>query len=212
MTIDNIYLHLVKNKIQYIRLIWASIIMLAIVLVISVIFEPLHLYWNQLGRMAGNLALVSYTATIIPGILKRFSASGIIQKVQLIFMSFRRQLGIAMYAFAVYHTLWVRTLPSIKYHGNLLPQTSYELIGLAALLLTTPLFLTSNNISVKNLGPRWRILHKLTYLIVWLIFFHIAILGRFGFTTVLIYMTGILQVASLLLKQKGNYQTNQSSI
>ena len=39
----------------------------------------------------------------------------------------------------------------------------YITIGMAGFVLLIPLAMTSNNLSIRRLGPQWRRLHRLTY-------------------------------------------------
>lgn len=191
--------HFLRYKKWYIRLFWCVEAVLFILVIFSLILPDQYLSWNSYGRLAGKCAVVSFILSIFPGILKRFSVSGALQKLQVILITYRRQFGIAMYLFALYHFLWLRLMPSLKYHGNLLPQTVYEIIGFTAFLLTTPLFLTSNDFAQNHLGRYWRLLHRLVYIIVWVIFLHLSLLGRVGWSLVLIYAVALLEVFSWLV-------------
>ncbi|MEC8573206.1 MAG: ferric reductase-like transmembrane domain-containing protein, partial [Pseudomonadota bacterium] len=42
----------------------------------------------------------------------------------------------------------------------------YIIVGMISLLILLPLAITSNDLSIRKLGPRWRKLHKMTYLAV----------------------------------------------
>lgn len=174
------------------------------VVAISVFLSPFYLYWTRLGDMMGNLAVVTFCFSLLPGILKRFQVAGSLKLVQVLLMTFRRQLGVMMYFFVFEHYLWVRLMPSVKFSSGIIPNNLYEIMGMLAFLLLTPLFLTSNDFSIKFLGSKWRLLHKSIYLINWLIFFHLLILGRGGWSLVLIYTIGLMEIVSWLVYFKSS--------
>jgi sulfoxide reductase heme-binding subunit YedZ len=77
----------------------------------------------------------------------------------------RRPLGLLAFGFALLHTvhflLWGRVWPD---RMNLLFVRPYLVVGLVALVLFTPLALTSSDTAVRWTTPRrWRRLHLLTY-------------------------------------------------
>ncbi len=81
-------------------------------------------------------------------------------------IKFRRAVGLITFYYVVCHLLvWlfldVQILSQIW--ADILKRP-YITIGMLAFTLMTPLALTSNNLSIRKLGPiRWRRLHQLTY-------------------------------------------------
>ena len=93
-------------------------------------------------------------------------------------IAYRRALGlIAFYYvlahFAVYLTL-DRGMILSSIAGDLLKRP-YIMLGMAGLLMLIPLALTSNQWSIRRLGPRWNSLHKLTYPILIVAILHYAL-------------------------------------
>lgn len=93
-------------------------------------------------------------------------------------ISYRRALGlIAFYYvlahFAVYLTL-DRGLILSSIAGDILKRP-YIMLGMAGLLMLIPLALTSNQWSIRRLGPKWNRLHKLTYPILLVAVLHYAL-------------------------------------
>lgn len=191
-----IYSKLIPNKNILIKISWIINILGLCLVLISAILTPLQPYWIKLGIIAGNAALITFILTLSPGILKRYNAIGSLQSIRLLLMSLRRQLGIMMYFFVIDHYLWVRLMPSLKFSSSIIPTNLYEIIGMLAFFLLTPLFLSSNNFSVKKIGKKWNLLHKLVYLINWLIFLHLLLLGRGNWNLIIIFMLGITQAFS----------------
>ena len=116
-------------------------------------------------------------------------------------LRFRRQLGLVAFAFVVLHfASWLTIDMGLRW-GQILPDLYkrwYILIGLTALVLLTPLAITSNNAMIRKLGgQRWNQLHKLTYVATALAVVHFLMVGKVYTTEVLIYaavLVGLLAV------------------
>jgi DMSO/TMAO reductase YedYZ heme-binding membrane subunit len=126
---------------------------------------------RELGRHAGELAVLFYLTSLVPGILRRLD---IWPRTRTVFMLWRQPFGITMFYLAVTHLLWVRLLPIGLTHPALLLFLSNSLIfGLIALVITTLLWTTSNHRSENTLGKWWKRLHNCTHVLVWLVTLHI---------------------------------------
>jgi sulfoxide reductase heme-binding subunit YedZ len=81
-------------------------------------------------------------------------------------MHLRRSIGVVTFLFVLAHILvWavldVQTLNAIWAD---LSERPYIMVGFAGFVLMVPLAISSNNLSVRKLGPlRWRRLHMLVY-------------------------------------------------
>jgi sulfoxide reductase heme-binding subunit YedZ len=82
----------------------------------------------------------------------------------------------------------------------------YITIGMAGFLLLLPLALTSNNWSVRRLGPKWRQLHKLTYVAVVLGGVHFIWLVKGIQLEPLLYMAVIVGLLALRVPWKRTIQ------
>lgn len=154
----------------------------------------------KLGVWSGRLALSLYIVTTIPGISRRF---GLKHKLFSLLHVFRRYLGISMYLFVSVHFWFVRGIP--WFIKGLLKMTPalFEIMGLTAYILTFFMFLTSNDLSVANLGIWWNRIHKLTYIIIFFIFLHVA-LQKLSIWTVLIGITLLAQISSHIYGRMNN--------
>ena len=132
--------------------------------------QPLILLSYDLGRKFGVASLLLLGATLTPGILKRL---GIIRPLMILLNPYKRHLGISTYISALGHYLLVTLLPSLALRSFPPPLTQVSLFGLLAFLTMTPLFLTSNDYSIRLLKKNWARLHKLVYLAALLILFHL---------------------------------------
>lgn len=151
------------------------------------------IFWYRLAPMTGQAGLVVYILTTIPGIARRFRIQ---HKLIALLMIFRRYVGITMYLLVTIHYFFLRGIAS--WFGHILrviPEDLFQLMGFMAYVLTFFLFATSNDFSTKHLGIWWDKIHRLTYIIIWFIFLHVA-LQRFSIWSILIGITAVLQVAS----------------
>ena len=116
--------------------------------------EPIKALEHRLGE----LALQLFVAVLAITPLRDWIGVNLIR--------FRRALGLLTFFYVFLHLLvWlvldVQVLSQIW--ADILKRP-YITIGMLAFVLMLPLAVTSNNLSIRRLGPkRWRQLHKLTY-------------------------------------------------
>ena len=152
-----------------------------------------------LGNYLGRTALILFVLVLQPGIFRRMgwvTSKNIFTKIVQYISRYRPQVGVCVYLFAVAHFMFVRIFPNWP-NGLTLPYALFELFGLTSLILLTPLFLTANKFSYRLLGKKWKKLHRLVYVIVWLLFIHVALVGTW-YLTYLILFTAILEVISFI--------------
>ena len=140
----------------------------------------------------GRLGLITYIITTIPGISRRF---GVQHRLIQILMIFRRYFGILMYVFVTIHYLLVRGFQSIFAALPLVPEQLFTLMGFISFTFLTCMVVTSNDWAVAYFGKLWQRIHNLTYIIVWLIFLHVA-LQRISIWSVLIVINAFAQALS----------------
>jgi sulfoxide reductase heme-binding subunit YedZ len=98
--------------------------------------------------------------------------------------------------------MWVRFLPILSLGGNLWFFSPFELAGVAAFTLLTPVFITSNEWSVRTLGRAWRTIHALVYLVIWLVFLHVALQGALWQTGGTLLVAAVETVSLLWAKME----------
>ena len=121
-------------------------------------------------------------------------------------IKFRRTFGVLAFTYVVLHlAVWafldVQTLDRVV--ADIIKRP-YITIGMAAFVLLLPLAMTSNNWSVRKLGPRWRRLHLLTYPAVVLGGVHYIWLVKGFQLEPLIYMAVILGLLAFRLRRRVN--------
>ncbi|KKS96461.1 MAG: ferric reductase like protein transmembrane component family protein [Candidatus Gottesmanbacteria bacterium GW2011_GWA2_43_14] len=157
-----------------------------------------YLFFYNLALLSGKISVIIFCLVMVPGIARRF---GIRSKLVFPLMIYRRYMGISMFLFALFHASVIR-LVSFAQDG--FPFSSlllFELSGLTALFFLFFMFLTSNDFSVKYLKFWWHRLHKLIYIIMWLILFHVG-LQRISVWTLLMAAAVTLQVASYFYSRR----------
>ena len=152
--------------------------------------EPVERLEHEYGALALKLIVLGLAVTP----LRRLTGLNL--------MRFRRAIGVTAFFLVLAHLLvWaVLDVQSLDRVWADIVKRPYVTIGMAAFLLLLPLALTSNNWSVRRLGPRWRLLHKLTY--------PAAVLGALHFVWLvkgfqiepLLYLAGIVTLLALRLK------------
>jgi sulfoxide reductase heme-binding subunit YedZ len=93
-------------------------------------------------------------------------------------MPFRKHLGILMFISAWLHLNFTTTLPQLVANGfdaSKIELMLFQWMGEIAWWLLLPLWLTSNDTSVKYMGKWWKRVHRLTYVALFFIFFHVAL-------------------------------------
>jgi|GEM_PF-2988679 len=147
-----------------------TILILAHLTLFGFLFPELR---KDFGELAANLLIL---ILFISPLSKIFRMRLLIQLMML-----RRELGIMMAYLATVHGVgylmdpdWADFILSPLRDGSILTSDPRYLFGLTAYLLTLPLLLTSNALAQKYLGPKWKILHRIVYLV-----FAFAILHRF---------------------------------
>jgi methionine sulfoxide reductase heme-binding subunit len=151
---------------------------------------------REYGKLAGTLSLVLFIITLIPSMIQRFGLAKEFSLLIKLILPVRRQFGILMFVAAFTHYLALKVIPTLQF--SLPPSLPpYQAFGLIALIFSFALFITSNNLATRKLKSNWKRLHRLTYVIGWLIFGHL-ILVEVSLQAVVIGVVMVLEVASLI--------------
>lgn len=151
--------------------------------------EPIKALEQELGELALKLLILGLAITP----MRRY--------LGLNLMRFRRAIGLLTFYYVSCHLLvWlvldVQTLDRIWAD---IVKRPYITIGMAAFVLMIPLAVTSNNRSVRVLGPAWRKLHKTIYGIAILAALHFVMLTKGFQIEPLAYLAAILLLLALRL-------------
>jgi len=148
--------------------------------------EPINALERELGITALQVVIIGLAVTPLR---RQF-------KINL--MKHRRAIGVSAFFIVTTHLLvWLLLdLQSLERIWADILKRPYITIGMIGFVLMLPLGLTSNNWSVRKLGPMWRSLHKLTYLVAVLGGVHFVMVAK-GFQLEPLIYLGI--IAGLLL-------------
>lgn len=155
--------------------------------------EPIKALEHELGELALQLLILGLAVTPLR------------QHFGLNLIKFRRAIGVLAFAYVTLHLLvWLVLdvqLPSQIWADII--KRPYITVGMAGFLLLLPLAMTSNNWSVRRLGPRWRKLHKLVYPAVLLGGVHYIMLAKGFQLEPLLYLLAIVGLLVLRLPMSG---------
>lgn len=151
--------------------------------------EPIEALEHRYGELALQLLIAGLAVTPLR------------RHVGLNLMKFRRAIGVLTFVYVALHLLvWLVLdvqLPSQIWADIL--KRPYITVGMTAFLLLLPLALTSNNWSVRRLGPRWRKLHRLVYAAALLGAMHYLLLAKGLQIEPLVYLATIIALLALRL-------------
>ncbi|MEX0340938.1 MAG: protein-methionine-sulfoxide reductase heme-binding subunit MsrQ [Arenibacterium sp.] len=150
-------------------------------------FEPIKALEHELGELA--LQVLIFGLAVTP--LRRY--------LGLNLMKFRRAIGVLTFYYVCCHLLvWllldVQVLSEVW--ADILKRP-YITVGMLSFALLLPLAITSNNLSVRKLGARWRGLHKLVYPAAILAALHFVMLARGFQVEPLFYLALVLGLLAL---------------
>jgi len=164
------------------------------------------IFFNKLGpepikeitHFTGEWTLIFICLTLSMSPLKRFTNS-------IVWVSFRRMLGLFVFFYATLHLL---TYIGLDYRFDWSPilddvvKKKYIFIGFAAWLLLVPLVITSSQKMVLMLKNNWKKLHRLIYVIAIFGSLHYIWLSKTIFFKPLIYFIIIFVLLALRIKIK----------
>jgi sulfoxide reductase heme-binding subunit YedZ len=151
--------------------------------------EPIKALEHELGLFALQLLVAGLAITP----LRRFAGVNLIR--------FRRAVGVLAFTYVALHLL-VWLVLDVQDPARIwadIVKRPYITIGMVGFVLLLPLAMTSNNWSVRRLGPNWRQLHKLTYIVVLLGAVHFVMLSKGFQLEPLAYLAAILILLALRL-------------
>jgi len=158
--------------------------------------EPIKALERELGEVALQLLVLGLCITP----LRRFLGLNLIR--------FRRAIGLLAFTYVGLHLL-VWLVLDVQIPAQIwadIVKRPYVTVGFTAFLLMIPLAVTSNDRSLRRLGPRWRQLHKLTYAVAVLGAVHFIWLSKGFQIEPLIYLAAILALLALRLRASRRVQ------
>lgn len=151
---------------------------------------------NELERRLGELALQFLIAGLAITPLRRYLGINL--------MGLRRAIGLITFYYVTCHLL-VWLFLDVQIWSQIwadIIKRPYITIGMLGFVLMIPLALTSNNWSVRKLGPAWRQLHKLVYVAAVFGALHFVWLAKGFQLEPILYMLAILGLLALRLPKR----------
>ncbi|MEO1377156.1 MAG: ferric reductase-like transmembrane domain-containing protein [Cyanobacteria bacterium J06635_10] len=123
--------------------------------------------------VTGQIALISYIATLLPSNLIIVFPSWKKTYWRRILLQNRREIGLICFLLATIHALLIVQVRLL----DMLSLNTYidYFTGLGSILIFTILAVTSNNWSIRKLGKDWKKLHRLTYVALILLILHLIL-------------------------------------
>lgn len=172
------------------------------------------MYWLDYppaANWAGFGAALLYVATLLPTILRvvfpSIKTTGIPKKLLLQ----RRLLGLIAFLLSLVHGYWMVAKRDVDF----LDWQTYWIYcqGIFTFTIFMLLAITSNDWSVKRLKKRWKKLHQLTYIAMFLLLWHIIdkMWGHWTWLTpISLVMTGIITLLFLIRVIRENFYSPKS--
>ena len=150
--------------------------------------EPIKRLEHELGELA--LQLLIATLAIRP--IREWTGVNLLKQ--------RRALGVITFFYVALHlSVWL--FLDVQFLDQIwadIVKRPYVTVGMAAFILMIPLAVTSNNLSLRKLGPkRWRRLHRLMYPAVLLGALHYVMLAKGFQIEPLVYLAVTLALLAL---------------
>jgi len=151
---------------------------------------------NALERVLGETGLKLLIAGLAITPLRRYAGINLIR--------LRRAIGLTAFLYiAVHLTVWlVLDVQSFARLWSDILKRPYITIGMLGFVLMIPLAVTSNNWFVRKLGPVWRRLHKLTYVVAVLGALHFVMLAKGFQIEPLVYMALVVGLLALRFQKR----------
>jgi sulfoxide reductase heme-binding subunit YedZ len=154
--------------------------------------EPIKSLEHELGEFALKLLIAGLCITP----LRKHLGVNLIK--------FRRAIGVLAFTYVFSHLLvWlVLDVQIVSQIWADILKRPYITVGMVGFVLMIPLVVTSNNLSVRKLGVRWRKLHKLTYGIAFLGALHFVMVAKGIQIEPISYMLAVIGLLALRVPKK----------
>lgn len=153
--------------------------------------EPIKALEHKMGELA--LQLLILTLAVRP----------LYEWTKINLMKLRRAFGVVTFFYVLFHMLvWlVLDVGILSEIWADIVKRPYITVGMAALALMIPLAVTSNNLSLRKLGPRrWKRLHQLTYVAAFLGALHFVMLAKGFQLEPLVYLGLVIFLLAVRIK------------
>lgn len=151
--------------------------------------DPLKVIEHQLGDLGLQFLLAGLCVTP----LRQLTGVSLIR--------YRRALGLLCFAYVTLHlATWVVLDLQLRWSeiGADLTKRPYIILGMVGFAALVPLAITSNNLSVRRLGPvRWRALQRLAYVAAFMGGLHYLVLAKAWTPKPMLYFAAVMLLLGL---------------
>ncbi len=161
--------------------------------------DPADVLVDESGEWALRLLCLTLSVSPLAALCRRVAWLNTVRPLH-----YRRIIGVSTWVYAVLHFLSYSTfLLGWRWAelGEELVERPYITVGFAALLLLTPLAITSTDGMVRRLKRRWKTLHRLVYPIALLVIAHIVWQIRSDAGEAIIYSVILLALLAWRLRR-----------
>lgn len=155
---------------------------------------------SPLANILGFMSLASYVVTLLPTIMRIIFPKTKETGIPQLLLKHRRSIGILAFCLALGHALLMIQKRDFDFFDIKTFWIYFQ--GVITLLIFTILAITSNNWSIKKLKKNWKQLHKLTYLAMFILTWHIwdKMLGHWTYLTPIGILISIITAALFLIR------------
>lgn len=208
---DRLFILAAKNRLTLIRLFQIVYVFIALLLFIGghsiYALDANYPFFYSLGLGLGKTAIIIYSLTLLPGIAERL---GVRHPLFNILMMFRRYLGITMYLLVFTHFWWMLGIHWLFLRTITFPFPLFEMISFLAFIFLSAMVVFSNDRMERKFGSLWKRVHRITYVVAWLIFLHVA-LQRMSVWTLIMGGMSVLVVLSWIIFYGKNIRQGETS-
>ncbi|MEM1312775.1 MAG: ferric reductase-like transmembrane domain-containing protein [Patescibacteria group bacterium] len=124
-----------------------------------------------LPNLFGFLSLILYLLTLVPGIIRTILTKYRTKKWNIFLLKKRREIGVSAFILALIHGVLIGVTRNLNFFD---PAVIIKYIqGVLSFGIFTILAVTSNDYSVHKLKRNWKKIHSLTYLVIYILIWHV---------------------------------------
>jgi sulfoxide reductase heme-binding subunit YedZ len=128
-------------------------------------------FFGSFGNFTGFISLVLYIFTLLPTLVRLFIKPFKKTGWNRFLTKRRREIGVVAWVFGVFHGTYILIERDLNFFELNTIKNYFQ--GLTLITIFTLLAITSNDFSQKKLKTNWKKLHRLTYLVLIFLPWHI---------------------------------------
>ncbi|MGD1875258.1 MAG: ferric reductase-like transmembrane domain-containing protein [Mastigocoleus sp.] len=126
--------------------------------------------------ITGYIGLIAYIATLLPNNFLLFLSGWKQSYLRRWLLKNRRKAGIICFFFSICHGFLIVYEHNINLFS--IDTLTKYFTGLGSIVILSIMMITSNKWSIRKFGRNWKSLHRLTYLALFLLILHLALVNQ----------------------------------